>query len=141
MTRALVVQPDAAAASSDVAALACAGYVVEACSRRRLEGCPVLGGRPCRLVERADVLIYDTAVAPDRPSFRHLVDGLRGLYADKALVIASEPPGLDDDDIEPTPEGLRIAGLTRPGRAIVRVVGRPSPDTLAYAVEEALGAR
>lgn len=141
MTRALVVEPDTAAASSDVAALACAGYIVEACTRGRLDDCPILRGRPCRLVERADVLIYDTAVAADGPSFRRFVDELRGLYGDKALVIASEPAAPAQEGGDTDRGALRIVGRARAGRAIVRVVGHPSPDMLAYAVEEALGAR
>src|SRR5450759_1214818 len=61
--RAALVSRDPATASRQAEVLRAAGYDVETCGGPQHEPCPVLGGLPCPMVDRADVLIYDAWVA------------------------------------------------------------------------------
>ncbi len=141
MTRTLVVHHDASIAEREIVILRAAGYLVDGCAGPSMTRCPVLDGRPCPKAERADVLIYDLGLAPDSHAFRRFIEALRALYGDKALVLSSDAahaPILEREDREP---GMRDTRRGGPSRGIVRLVGRPSPQALEEAIEEALGDR
>ena len=102
-----------------------AGYEVETCGGPQQEPCPVVGGLPCPIVDRADVLIYDAMVAGSNDAGRQLVAELRELYADLPLVLTS----VDENLAWVEAEGpLRVTSLT----------GDPSPEALVAAVTAAL---
>ena len=87
--RAVLVSRDPASASRHATALRAAGYDVETCGGPQQEPCPVLGGLPCPIVDRADVLIYDAWVAGSADAGRQLVAELRETYADLPLAKTS----------------------------------------------------
>ena len=141
MTRALVVHHDSSIAEREIAVLREAGFTVDACPGPFAAGCPILDGLPCSKAERADVLLYDIGLVPDRLAFRRFIERLRSLYGDKALVISSDDesaPALEGEDHEP---GMRETQRGGPSRGVVRISGRPTPEALRLAIEEALGNR
>ena len=87
--RAALVSRDPATASHQAEVLRAAGYDVETCGGPQHEPCPVVGGLPCPMVDRADVLIYDAWVAGSAEAGRQLVAELREMYADLPLVLTA----------------------------------------------------
>lgn len=88
MTRVLLVYHDTNVADVEGDELRRLGYEVDRCAGPiGGEACPVLNGRPCWQVEKADVLVYDTWDA----EFGHavLVEDLLDLHPDKPLVLTS----------------------------------------------------
>lgn len=98
MTRVLLVYHDTNVADVEGDYLRRAGYEVDRCAGP-VGGspCPVLHGRPCWQVEKADVLIYDTW--DTRRGHAELVEDLLEMHPDKPLVLTSalRPGELDDD--------------------------------------------
>ena len=88
MTRVLLVYHDVNVADVEGDELRRAGYEVDRCAGPiDRHSCPVLDGRPCWQVEKADVLVYDTWDA----DFSHteLIEDLLDLHPDKPLVLTS----------------------------------------------------
>lgn len=125
MIRAVVVSWDAWLAATQADVLRDAGYAVEVCGGPQQEPCPVPGGLPCPLVDRADVLIYDAFVAGGSEAGRRLVGEIRTTYPDLPVVLTSVDPRLD----WVTTEG--------PAR-VTPVPAEASPAELLAAVQAAL---
>jgi hypothetical protein len=123
--RAALVSRDPATASRQAEVLRAAGYDVETCGGPQQEPCPVVGGLPCPIVDRADVLIYDAWVAGSGDAGRQLVAELRETYADLPLVLTSVDESLAWVETEGP---LRVTSLA----------GDPSPEVLVAAVAAAL---
>jgi hypothetical protein len=123
--RAALVSRDPATASHQAEVLRAAGYDVETCGGPQHEPCPVVGGLPCPMVDRADVLIYDAWVAGSADAGRQLVAELREMYADLPLVLTSVDESLAWVETEGP---LRVTPLA----------GDPSPEALVAAVAAAL---
>ncbi len=125
-SRAALVSRDPATASRQAEVLRAAGYDVETCGGPQEELCPVIGGMPCPIVDRADVLIYDAQVAGSADAGRQLVVELREMYADLPLVLTSVDESLAWVETEGP---LRVTPLA----------GDPTPEALVAAVAAALG--
>lgn len=129
MTRALVVHHLPAVGSDEVVALRTLGYLVEQCRGPAACDCPVVHGRSCPLVERADVLVYDVVGLRLERDGRELGAELRALYADKPLVVVAggaEPGALE---------------AIEPSDGVVWLRGVPEAERLSLGIEEALGDR
>lgn len=88
MTRVLLVYHDQNVADIEGDELRRAGYEVDRCAGPiGGEACPVLNGRRCWQVEKADVLVYDTWDA--ELGHAQLIEGLLALHPDKPLVLTS----------------------------------------------------
>lgn len=126
MTRVLVVHHDIDITDVEVDTLRRAGYEVDQCAGPigALNPCPVLNGRPCWQVERADVVVYDLWATGDGRS--ELIEDLRDVHPDKPVVLTS--PGLMLNWVESDgPHGVTPG----PGASF-------SANGLAAAVETAL---
>ncbi len=129
MTRALVVHHLPATASTQASALRRLGFTVEQCRGPAACDCPVVDGRSCPLVERADVLVYDVAGLRLERDGRELGAELRALYADKPLVVVAggaEPGALEANE---------------PSDGVVWLRGALDAERLSLGIEEALGDR
>ncbi len=129
MTRVLVVHHDISIADHEVASLQALGYEVDRCSGPDRRACPVLAGQPCLRAERADVLIYDLRSLLHERNDLDLVDQLRGLYADKPIVVVGGDP-VDDPAAE-----------VEMGVGIVRLRGPVTAERLDEVLEDALADR
>jgi hypothetical protein len=88
MTRVLLVYQDQNVADVEGDTLRRAGYEVDRCAGPiGGEACPVLNGRPCWQVDKADVLVYDTWDADLEHA--QIIEDLLALHADKPLVLTS----------------------------------------------------
>lgn len=88
MTRVLLVYQDQNVADVEGDALRQAGYEVDRCAGPiGGEACPVLSGRRCWQVDKADVLVYDTWDADLEHA--QIIEDLLVLHADKPLVLTS----------------------------------------------------
>jgi DNA-binding NtrC family response regulator len=125
MTRVIVVQRDPAVGARIAADLRGAGYEIEQCDGPGHAPCPVIGGLPCPLVDRADVLLYDAWAAGDSAGGRRLVAELRDVYADLPVILTSADRSLDWVDEE------------GPNR-VTAFEGHPTGEVLVAAVEQAL---
>jgi hypothetical protein len=128
MTRALLVEHDPAVGDRAAAALELAGYAVSRCPGPTVRDCPVLGGCGCALVEHADVLVYGAAEAWTTADGIRLLDALRSLYDDRAMVVVGSQDGRAGVDHRQMPH-------------VVRIRAEPSVERLAIAVEDALADR
>lgn len=126
MTRVLVVHHDIDVGDQEADDLRRAGYEVEQC-QGPIGGtpCPVLAGRPCLAVERADVLVYDVWATGDSDGGRRLIESLRELYPDVPVVLTA--PSMELEWVE----------TTGPHR-VVPLVGAPTTARLAAAIQQAL---
>ncbi len=118
MTRALIVERDPLVGEGIAATLGMAGYAVSRCRGPAISWCPLLSGCACPLVERADVLVYAVAEARTIADGHALIDGLRSLYGDRALVLRGR-------SAEPT----------------ARRSAAPDAEQLILAIEDALADR
>ena len=125
MARAVVVSKDPRLAEQHAQALRDAGYQVELCGGPQQEPCPVLGGLPCPLADRADVLVYDAWAVGGTMQARQLVAEVRETYPDLPIVLTSVDQSLDWVETE------------GPHR-VTAVVSDPSPTELRAAVQAAL---
>ena len=125
MTRVLVVHHDVDLSDTEVDSLRRRGYAVTQCLGPVGARCPVLSGRTCALADDADVLVYDAWATGEPEGAERLIEGLRDLHPDVPVVLTAT--GIEPDWIELT------------GRqAVVPVVGQPTGDRLAAAIEEAI---
>jgi DNA-binding response OmpR family regulator len=125
MVRAVVVNKDPRLAEQHAQALRDAGYQVELCGGPQQEPCPVLGGLPCPLADRADVLVYDAWAIGGTIPARRLVAEVRETYPDLPIVLTSVDESLDWVETE------------GPHR-VTPLEGHPSPTELQAAVQAAL---
>jgi hypothetical protein len=132
MTRVLLVYHDVNVADVEADELRRAGYEVDRCAGPLdRHTCPVLDGRPCWQVEKADVLVYDTWDA----DFTHaeLIEDLLDLHPDKPLVLTS---AVSPDEF-PVDRRGEVGGIeVAPSRAalqgaIERVLRAPRPPRSA----------
>jgi hypothetical protein len=127
MTRVLVVHHDLDMAGQEVDSLRRFGYEVDECGGPTRNRCPVLGGRPCLLAERADVLVYDAWASGDAEGARLLIENLREIHPDTPVVLTS--PGLE----------LSWEEETGP-HAVTTLLGQPTGARLHAAIQAALAA-
>src|SRR5665811_1966147 len=95
------------------------------CGGPQQDPCPVLGGLPCPLADRADVLVYDAWAVGGTMQARQLVAEVRETYPDLPIVLTSVDQSLDWVEAE------------GPHR-VTAVVSDPSPTELRAAVQAAL---
>jgi DNA-binding NtrC family response regulator len=125
MTRVLVVHPDRAVAEQMADDLRRAGYDIEHCDGPAEEPCPIVGGLPCPLVDRSDVLVYDAWAAGDSAGGQHLISELREAYVDLPVVLTSADSGVP---------WVELAGPRR----VIPLGARPAKRELVDAIESAL---
>ena len=123
MSSVLVVHPNAAVAWDRAAALELAGYAVETCTGPSDTACPIVDGQACPLLDRADALVYDSALGSTR-DMHFLIARLRDVYADLPLIVLGAPDAADTIE----PDGPRVW----------RVTSVETVAELAAIVEEAL---
>lgn len=128
MTRVLVVNHDTDLADEEVDGLRRRGYEVRECLGPIGAACPVLSGHDCDLAEWADVMVYDAWATGEPDGAETLIAGLRDLHPDVPIVLSAS--GMEPDWVE-------IAGP----HGITPLVGPPTGDRLAAAIETALEAR
>jgi len=128
MTRVLVVNHDTDLADEEVDGLRRRGYEVRECLGPIGASCPVLSGHACDLVEWADVMVYDAWATGEPGGAATLIAGLRDLHPDVPIVLSAS--GMEPDWVE-------LAGP----HGITPLVGSPTGDRLAAALETALEAR
>ena len=125
MTTVLVVHHDPDVADQQADSLRRQGYAVLQCSGPMTGPCPVMNGRPCPWVERADVLLYDVWATGEPGGSRQLIEQLRDLHPEIPIVLGA--PGMELSWVE-------TSGLHR----VTPLVGRANGAQLAAAVESAL---
>ena len=127
MTRVLVVHHDIDLADQEVDSLRRRGYEVTQCAGPigASAGCPVLFGQTCGLAEEADVLVYDAWASGEPGGAQALIEGLRDIHPDTPVVLLAS--GME-------PSWIETAGV----HGVTPLVGAPSGDRLAAAIEEAL---
>jgi DNA-binding NtrC family response regulator len=126
MTRVLVVNHDIDLADNEVDSLRRRGYDVRLCMGPIGAHCPILAGRPCDLVAWAEVMVYDAWATGEPDGAVELIGGLREHHPEVPIVVTAS--GIEPDWIE----------LTGP-LAITPLVGAPSGDRLAAAIDRAIG--
>jgi len=125
MTRVLVVHHDLELAGQEADSLRRFGYEVVECGGPTRNVCPVLAGRPCDLVERADVLLYDVWASGDAEGARTLIENIREIHPDTPLVLTSP--------------GLALRWEENTGRhAVTGLLGQPTGARLHEAIQAAL---
>jgi hypothetical protein len=125
MTRVLVVHHDVDLSDQEVDSLRRRGYAVTQCLGPIGASCPILSGRTCTLADEADVLVYDAFVTGEPDGAERLIEGLRDLHPDVPVVLTAT-------SFEP--EWIELSGR----HSIVPLVGQPTGDRLAEAIERAL---
>ena len=125
MTRVLVVHHDLDLADQEAESLRRFGYEVVECGGPIRNQCPILAGRPCDLIERADVLIYDVWASGDAEGARTLIEGIREIHPDTPVVLTS--PGLELSWEENTGS-----------HAVITLLGQPTGARLHEAIQAAL---
>jgi hypothetical protein len=125
MTTAVIVSRNPRVTHAELRILRDAGYDVEVCAGPADQPCPVLRSRPCPIVDRADVLVYDAQVLGGPEAARRLIAEVRDVYPDLPLVLTSVAGPID----WATTEG--------PHR-VTPLVGPPAGKALLAAVESAL---
>ena len=125
MTRVLVVNHDLDLAGQEADSLRRIGYEVIECGGPTRNLCPVLAGRPCDLVERADVLLYDVWASGDAEGARTLIENIREIHPHKPVVLTSP--------------GLQLSWEETTGRhAVTALLGQPTGARLHEAIQAAL---
>jgi hypothetical protein len=126
MIRVLVVNHDLDLAGQEADALRRHGYEVSECAGPTRNVCPVLAGRECDLVDRADVLVYDAWASGDAEGAGALIAGIRAAHPAARLVVTS--PGLPLSWEEST-------------ERVILLAGQPTGARLHEAIQTSLGAR
>lgn len=127
MTRVLVVHHDLDLSDQEVDSLCRLGYDARQCTGPTHNQCPILAGRPCELVEDADLLVYDAWASGDSEGARRLIHQLREIHPDKPIVLTSPGPELS---------WIETSGVHN----VTSVVGQPTGARLHEAIQAALGA-
>jgi hypothetical protein len=130
MTRVLVVHHDLDLADQEVDSLRRRGYEVTQCAGPigAWAGCPVIAGRTCGLADDADVLVYDAWADSEPDGAQRLIEGMREVHPDTPIVLVAT-------SLEPS--WVETAGI----HGVTPLVGSPTGDRLAEAIEAALGSR
>jgi hypothetical protein len=128
MTRVLVVHHDIDLGDQEVDSLRRRGYEVTQCLGPIGAHCPILAGRTCALADAADVLVYDAWATGEPDGAERLIEGLRELHPDVPIVLTAS--GIEPDWIE-----------TIGPHSITPLVGLPTGERLAEAIEAAMAAR
>jgi hypothetical protein len=128
MTHVLVVHHDVDMSDQEVDSLRRRGYKVTQCLGPVGASCPVLSGRSCTMAEEADVLVYDAWATGEPDGAERLIAGLREIHPDTPVVLTAS--GIE-------PDWTELSGL----HAVVPLVGQPTGERLAAAIEEALASR
>ena len=125
MTRVLVVHHDLDLAGQEADSLRRLGYEVIECGGPTRNLCPILAGRPCDLVERADVLVYDVWASGDAEGARTLIENIRDIHPDTPVVLTSP--------------GLQLSWEESSGaHAVSALLGQPTGARLHEAIQAAL---
>lgn len=128
MTRVLVVHHDIDLSDQEVDSLRRRGYDARQCLGPIGSSCPILAGRECSLALDADVLVYDAFVTGEPDGARALIEGMREIHPAVPIVLVA--PGME-------PSWMETAGL----HGVTPLVGRPTGERLAEAIEAALAAQ
>lgn len=128
MTRVLVVNHDTDLADEEVDSLRRRGYEVRECLGPIGAHCPILAGHTCELIGWADVVVYDAWATGEPDGAQQLIEGLREVHPDTPVVLVAS--GMEPDWIE-----------TAGQHDVTPLVGQPTGDRLAHAVEQALASR
>jgi hypothetical protein len=128
MTRVLVIHHDIDLSDQEVDSLRRRGYDARQCLGPIGAQCPILSGLPCDLAEGADVLVYDAFVTGEPEGAQALIEGMREIHPDVPIVLVAS--GME-------PSWMEIAGI----HGVTPLVGRPSGERLAEAIEAALATR
>jgi CheY-like chemotaxis protein len=130
MTRVLVVHHDIDLADQEVESLRRRGYDVSQCNGPigAVHGCPVLNGQACQLAAGADVLVYDAFATGEPGGAQQLIEGLREIHPEVPVVLLASGP---------EPDWIETAGEHR----ITPLVGQPTGERLAEAIDEAIAAQ
>jgi DNA-binding NtrC family response regulator len=127
MTRVLLVHHDIDLADNEADALRLRGYTVQQCLGPIGSSCPILSGRVCAMAEDADVLVYDAWVTGEPDGAQQLIEGIREIHPDTPIVLTAS--GME-------PSWIELGGLHR----VTPLVGAPTGERLAEAIEQAIGA-
>lgn len=125
MTRVLVIHHDIDLADQEVDSLRRRGFEVRQCMGPIGASCPILSGLPCDLAEEADVLVYDAFVTGEPDGAQTLIEGMREIHPEVPIVLVAS--GME-------PAWMETAGA----HGVTPLVGSPTGDRLAAAIEEAL---
>ena len=125
MTRVLVVHHDIDMSDLEVDSLRRRGYEVTQCLGPIGGKCPVLAGHTCDLAADADVLVYDAWATGEPDGAERLIEGLRDIHPEVPIVLTAT--GIE-------PQWVETIGSHR----VTPLVGRPSGERLAAAIEDAL---
>ena len=125
MTTVLVVNHDLDVADQQADSLRRLGYDVLQCAGPAAGPCPVLRGRDCPWVHRADVLLYDVWATGEPGGSRQLIEQLRELHPEVPIVLGA--PGMELSWVE-------TQGMHR----VTPLIGRANGAQLVTAVETAL---
>ena len=135
MTRVLVVHHDLDLADQEADSLRRFGYEVVECGGPSRSRCPVLGGRPCDLAERADVLVYDAWASGDAEGDRSLIEKIREIHPDRPVVLTSPGFALSWEETDGSHAVTVLRGQPTGARLdeAIRAALAPAPETMAQA--------
>jgi hypothetical protein len=128
MTRVLVIHHDIDLADQEVDSLRRRGYETRQCLGPIGASCPILAGLPCDLAVDADVLVYDAFVTGEPEGAQSLIEGMRDIHPEVPIVLVAS--GME-------PSWIETAGA----HGVTPLVGNPTGERLAAAIEEALASR
>jgi hypothetical protein len=99
--RLLVESGDPAFHVDDFTRFRAAGFDVVLCSGAddADRPCPVLEGRPCELLDAADVVLFD--LASPKPASRAVLEAVCGQAPDVPVVVTTPPASAAGDDVPP----------------------------------------
>jgi hypothetical protein len=123
-----VVHHDVDLSDAQVDSLRRRGFQVTQCLGPIGASCPVLAGRSCDMAAEADVLVYDAWATGEPDGAQRLIDGLREVHPDVPVVLTAS--GIE-------PDWMELTGV----HSVVPLVGQPTGERLAAAIEEALALR
>jgi hypothetical protein len=104
------------------------GYETRQCLGPIGSSCPILSGLPCDLAVDADVLVYDAFVTGEPEGAQALIEGMREIHPEVPIVLVAS--GME-------PAWIETAGA----HGVTPLVGSPTGERLAAAIEEALETR
>lgn len=128
MTRVLVIHHDIDLADQEVDSLRRRGYETRQCLGPIGASCPILAGLPCDLAVDADVLVYDAFVTGEPEGAQSLIEGMRDMHPEVPIVLVAS--GME-------PAWIETAGV----HGVTPLVGNPTGERLAAAIEEALASQ
>jgi hypothetical protein len=128
MTRVLVIHHDIDLSDQEVDSLRRRGYDARQCLGPIGASCPILNGLPCDLADEADVLVYDAFVTGEPEGAQALIEGMREMHPEVPIVLVAS--GME-------PEWMETVGV----HGVTPLVGRPTGERLAEAIEAAIAAK